>query len=60
MEHAAGAQGSPDIGPEDIVHPMSSGILEVRLENRRLDTVTSPLNGRILVSGGAYGEISAS
>jgi hypothetical protein len=58
MGHTTGAQGSPDFVPEGIVHPMSSRIFVVRLENRRLDTLTSPMNGRILASGGAYGNCS--
>jgi hypothetical protein len=30
----------------------------VRLENRRFDTLAIPLNVKILISGGAYGEMS--
>jgi hypothetical protein len=58
MEHAAGAQASPDIAPEGVINAMSSRILVVRLKNRRFNTLASPLNGRILISGGVYGEIS--
>jgi hypothetical protein len=58
MEHAAGAQGSPYFAPEGIVHPTFNRIIKVRWKIRRLDTLTSPPDGRISVSGGAYGKCS--
>jgi hypothetical protein len=58
MEHTAGAQGSPDIGLEEAPYAVSGIILERKGENRRLDTLTSPLDGRILASGVAYGKCS--
>jgi hypothetical protein len=58
MEHTLIAQASPDIAPEGVINAVSSRIPMVRLKNRRFDTLASPLNGRILISGGVYGEMS--
>jgi hypothetical protein len=58
MEHTAGAQTSPDIAAGGVFDAISGRVLVQEGENRRLDTLSYPLDGRILVSGGAYGKCS--
>jgi hypothetical protein len=58
MQNTSSAQASPDITPEDYLNVTAGRILEGKGGNCCLDTSACPLNGIILASGGAYGEMS--
>ena len=58
MKHAAGAQASLDIAAEEVFDVMSDETLVRKGENRCLGALACPLDGRILISGGAYGKCS--